>query len=740
MRSGSSAHDGHSWPSTQHPYPDEATSGPGPYGAGATQGPAGRTDQYDRLEGRTEVPFGPDVSWPQGFRQLDPESRRVLESGYGSGGYPAAPHDQGYGPGRTGATGYGYQSPTMADYGDPGYSDPAYEGPRSQYAGPASPGGRPDTWPPAAAPGAGHGGYGAGYGQAGFGSGQWQATDARGHGQPDARAYGSFGAGIRESDRPGFADTSRQTDFGAPWSGEQDVYPVTGAQEALPDTGPHPLPGFWASRGSASTAAGSSAYPEQRHRDPHPSGPRPAAPPASDPRLAGMRYDELRYDEVSYESYDEPLDDESWYEELRRSAPSYPQSSSGRPPAGQRSADPRPRTDPHPRAHFQDPGDPQAPVREQPPRYRQAHDERTGARMRAGREFGSRPPSEPGGGPWLGAPAQARPAPRPGTSDAIGPSQHAGGFSQVITFTQEEYFEAPAAQVGVLTPPGIPRLETEADVSMFAAAPAATEVLAPAVRPGHGLDGPGITESWPVQPDADELQSYEEFWREDDEDGEYVGLFAERDTGGRDTGSRSAVGRRIGRRRGRSNDRRLWLALAGVVIVAAAAIVGIIKIEFPSHGGPAHVMQTPAAIGSYVLTQDLERQTNVAQLRAEVIKMSSGQASRVVSAVYESGTAAAGSTEQILMFIGGHLANADPATSITTFTQKYPGAFVVSPGPLGGKAACVEEGAGTADSVSMCAWFDNDSFGIIVSPTMNAKSLATSLLTVRPNVEHVVAK
>ena len=139
-----------------------------------------------------------------------------------------------------------------------------------------------------------------------------------------------------------------------------------------------------------------------------------------------------------------------------------------------------------------------------------------------------------------------------------------------------------------------------------------------------------------------------------------------------------AAKRRIGRRRGRSNDHRLWLGLGGVVIVAAAAITGIIKFEFPSHGGPAHTMAIPDKIGSYVRTVDLEREVGLSQLRADVIKMSSGEASGVKSAVYESGKAAAGNTTQILMFIDGHLANADPAASITSFTQEFPGAHVVS--------------------------------------------------------------
>jgi hypothetical protein len=257
------------------------------------------------------------------------------------------------------------------------------------------------------------------------------------------------------------------------------------------------------------------------------------------------------------------------------------------------------------------------------------------------------------------------------------------------------------------------------------------------VRPGHGLDGPEITSSWPTQPQADEVDSFEEFWREDDDDPEYSGLFGDKEPEPGHSAARSAQARRrIGRRRGGSSDHRLWLGLGAVVVVAAAAITGIIKFEFPSHAGPAHTMVTPAKIGTYVRTVDLERQAKVAELRAEVIKMSSGQASRVVSAVYESGNSAAGGNEQIIMLIEGHLANADPAASITSFTQKFPGAQVVSAGSLGGKAACVEEGT----SVALCAWFDNNSFGEIVSPTMNANALATAMHTVRPSVELVVGK
>ena len=63
-----------------------------------------------------------------------------------------------------------------------------------------------------------------------------------------------------------------------------------------------------------------------------------------------------------------------------------------------------------------------------------------------------------------------------------------------------------------------------------------------------------------------------------------AGLFGDRETDS--DARRPGAKRRIGRRRGGSNDHRLWLALGGVVVVAAAAITGIIKFEFPSHAVP----------------------------------------------------------------------------------------------------------------------------------------------------------
>ena len=692
------------------------------------------------------MPFGPEISWPYGFRQLDPESRRLLESGYapagsGADGYGAEGYGaegygaegygaegygaEGYGAEGYGAEGYGrgghdpagyglpdagrgsydhagsrygggapgygngpgYRQPAMDDYGygDPGYSDPAYDGPRGGYGGPVQPGGSRGSRVPGAP----------------------ASADSAGYGRPPRYRVSEF----RESPRPEFGyPPGRPT----PLDGPTESYPVTGAQEALPDTGPQPLADSWAAPDVGFPQAGSQAYPQQwfddsRVDDQRASSSRPDGPAASDPRLAGMRYDELRYEEPAFgeSGYDEPLDDESWYEELRRSAPVYPQRAGG--PSGPDGppADPQRRADPRASGYGQQPGYPQAPSHEQAFGYGQAQDDRGGP------------------GPQMSTGRDARPSGRQVPQD--------------LAFSDPSYLGVPVSPVGVMTPPATGRLDPRAQDRTLVAA-GTGQLVAPQVRPGHGLDGPEITSSWPAQPQADDLESFDDFWREDDDDA-YRGLVAdEADSADSRGTSTRAAGRGIGRRRGRSRDHRLWLALFGVVVAAAAAITGILRFEFPSHGGPVHAMLIPDRIGTYARTVDLEKQTHLAELRAEVIRMSSGQASGVVSAVYEEGDSAAGSSTQIIMFIGGHLANAAPATSIAAFTQKFAGAVVVSAGSLGGRAACVENGAGTASPVSMCVWFDNDSFGEIISPTMNAASLASAMQTVRPAVEMVAKK
>lgn len=206
---------------------------------------------------------------------------------------------------------------------------------------------------------------------------------------------------------------------------------------------------------------------------------------------------------------------------------------------------------------------------------------------------------------------------------------------------------------------------------------------------------------------------------------------AERTRQGEDTGARRAVGRR----RGRSGDRRQWMALGAIAVVAAGAIGGVLmKYAFSGPSGPAHSVAAPQHVGAFSRSANLEKQMKVADEAQTVAAKSGGQASNVKYGVYEDGGTAPGSNPQIFMFVGGNLAGADPGASVANFEQTYSPATVVSAGSLGGQAACSETHL-NGQSASMCVWFDNDTFGTVVSPTMTTAKLASTMDTVRPNLE-----
>jgi hypothetical protein len=180
----------------------------------------------------------------------------------------------------------------------------------------------------------------------------------------------------------------------------------------------------------------------------------------------------------------------------------------------------------------------------------------------------------------------------------------------------------------------------------------------------------------------------------------------------------------------------LLLALAGAMLVLAG--VGVVGLKMLRGSGPAHVLTTPDQMGAYVRRPQLEKQMNAGQLQQQVIAKSAGQASHVVSAVYEDSTGSAkGQTPQMILLIGGNLSGSSPSNFIASFTQQSHGAFVTSPGTLGGSAACVNAQASVPGSIALCTWADNDTFGVVASPTMSAAKLAVQLRTIRPMVEHV---
>jgi hypothetical protein len=200
----------------------------------------------------------------------------------------------------------------------------------------------------------------------------------------------------------------------------------------------------------------------------------------------------------------------------------------------------------------------------------------------------------------------------------------------------------------------------------------------------------------------------------------------------------TATRRAVGKRRGRSGDRRQWMALGAIAVVAAGAIGGVLmKYVFAGPSGPAHQIVAPQKVDGYTRSANLEKQLDVAGEAQKVAKASSGQASALGDGVYQMGNISAvtdAANTQMFMFVGGKLAGADPGASITNFEQTYPGSAAVSPGSLGGQAACTETHL-NGQSASMCVWFDNDTFGAMVSPTMTTAKLASTMDAVRPSLE-----
>ncbi len=172
---------------------------------------------------------------------------------------------------------------------------------------------------------------------------------------------------------------------------------------------------------------------------------------------------------------------------------------------------------------------------------------------------------------------------------------------------------------------------------------------------------------------------------------------------------------------------------------AVLAIVLAVALTVFRGNGPAHVLTAPDQLGAYLRRPQLEEQMNATQLQHQVIAKSAGQISHVVSAVYENNVNNnSAKTPQMILFIGGNLSGVSPGGFITSFIQGSKGAYVTGAGALGGQAACVNAQASVPGSVALCTWADNDTFGLVASPTMDAAQLAVQMRAVRPDVEHVV--
>jgi hypothetical protein len=198
--------------------------------------------------------------------------------------------------------------------------------------------------------------------------------------------------------------------------------------------------------------------------------------------------------------------------------------------------------------------------------------------------------------------------------------------------------------------------------------------------------------------------------------------------------------RQSARARGGRKPRKRFSGLM-LALVAGTAVAGgaaFIVLTGSDSGGVPHTVTAPADLGAYVKEPQLAVQMQAKELQQEIVTQSAGEARNVIYAVYEdaAGTAAK-SGPQIVLFIGGNLTGTSDGSFISSFTGKLQGAVTTSAGSLGGEAACVPSVSGR---LAECAWADNDTFGVVASPTLNATALASEMRQIRPMVEHRSSK
>ena len=621
---------------------------------------------------RRSAPIGPEVSWPAGYSDLE----------YRDGDYRYAASRAELPPASPG--GHPYAAFTAAGYGDDGYRDPGYQGPAAQDAGVAGTRtvrGFVET--------------GQGWGQVPDGYAQSSYQQGRGTGYRQEPAYGqsdyagssyapagqielAYPASAPSAEAYHGADSHRQ-----PWDYDQPLRYDDG-EVAYQDE--YPAGGEYQSVNYLSGAYPIPGYDGDRRTPGYDSGDAYNGSDYSTPGIGGNGYDLAGIMGASASDFDALGYDEPSYDRLAYDDPRYGE---GRGYGGSRSSFDETRFD---MPGFDEtrldnlwlPGDD---VRQESAPVGYGNDGFADAPLRSGYSDFDR-------GPQGGRFAETR-----------------FDMSAVVDLDIDHTrFDVPAFDET--------RIDTLRRTSTDLRTGGAALLAPPAARP----------RSWV------EDTSFDHFADLDLTDEPVPAAFTrtiERPPAEDDTATRRA----IGRRRGRSGDRRQWMALGAIAVVAAGAIGGVLmKYVFAGPTGPAHQIVAPSSVDGYARSATLAQEMHVDALAQGVAKSSGGSASGVVATVYQQGVVAPGSDAQIFMFVGGKLASADASASIANFKQSYPAARTVSAGPLAGEAACTETRV-NSEEAAMCVWFDNDTFGAVVSPTMTTAQLASTMDKVRPSME-----
>ena len=622
------------------------------------------------------APFGPEISWPGGYSNLE----------YANGDYRYSAPQAAQPAAGQGA--HPYAAFNGSGYGDDGYSDPRYQGPAAQDSGVAG-----------ARTVQGFIEGQQGYPPPGYARSSYLPPAPTAANRQPGYAGSSYAASDIEMAYPPSARTSHSSDlYSQPWDYEQPLR-YDGEDDSYLDDAylDHGRP---EARGSQRDD-GAVRY--------QPPAYDPAAYNGSDysmPGINGPGYDlsgiigtsdfeAIGYDEPSYGrlSYDDPR-----YEDASRS-----------PQPGQRFADNR-----RDQQRFDE------------TRLDQLWQAGPDVRREAGnRGFGNGGPGGTSG--RSGSPAVAGPGPRARAAETRYDMK-----ALPRTGANTRYDMKALAEPGDNTRFDVPRFDETRLDNMRALSPAtarelrrtgATTMLAPAAAKPRNWAGD---------------TSFDHFADLDLTDEPVPAAFNRTTIERRDSrplelpqGQDDDTATRRGKRRGRSGDRRQWMALGAIAVVAAGAIGGVLmKYVFAGPSGPAHSISAPQTLDGFSRSANLEKQNNLPHLAQTIAAQSGGHATNPQYGVYQQN----GGT-QMFMFVGGKLTDADPAASIASFEQQYPGSKTVTPtGSLGGQEACTETVA-NGQSAAMCVWFDNDTWGTVLSPSMTTAKLATTMNEVRPGLE-----
>ncbi len=142
----------------------------------------------------------------------------------------------------------------------------------------------------------------------------------------------------------------------------------------------------------------------------------------------------------------------------------------------------------------------------------------------------------------------------------------------------------------------------------------------------------------------------------------------------------TAARRAVGRRRGRSGDRRQWMALGAIAVVAAGAIGGVLmKYVFSGPSGPSHTVVAPKKVDAFTRMANLEKQLmSAGELRRRSRRPARGRPANVVSAVYQQGSLGARhATPRSSCSSAGNCPAPHPARHSPASSSTIPGAQAV---------------------------------------------------------------